>query len=108
MDEKRPGMKRNLALAALAVPIVLAGCSHPRPVVAYAPPPPEYTEIAQHGFHDGFEAARRDIAEGKPPSIDRHPRFRNPPVPPPAFEDYRRGFRNGYERALHSGPSEER
>jgi hypothetical protein len=44
------------------------------------------------------------MAAGLAPDIDRHPRFRNPPVPPPAFEDYRYGFREGYGRALHTGP----
>jgi hypothetical protein len=99
-------MKKWIALAALLLPISLAGCSHPRPVVVYAaaPPPPGYSEIAQHGYHDGFEAARRDIAQGKPPSLDRHPRFRNPPVPPPAFEDYRQGFRAGYDAYMRHGP----
>ena len=98
-------MRTSIALAALALPLAIAGCSHPRPV-AYEvpPPPPAYTQIAQRGFHDGFEAARRDMARGIPPDVDRHPRFRNPPVPPPAFEDYRHGFREGYQRALHTGP----
>jgi hypothetical protein len=99
-------MKKWIALAALSVPIFLAGCSHPRPVVVYAaaPPPSEFTAIAQRGYHDGFEAARRDVAQQKPPNFERHPRFRNPPVPPQAFEDYRRGFKSGYEGFLHQGP----
>jgi hypothetical protein len=41
---------------------------------------------------------------GRPPNLERHPRFHNPPVPPPAFEDYRRGFRRGYEAFLHGAP----
>jgi hypothetical protein len=90
-------MKKWLALAALLLPLSLAGCSHPRPVYAEPPPPPDYTEISRQGFHDGFAAARRDVDQGKPPSVERHPRFRNPPVPPVAFEDYRRGFREGYQ-----------
>lgn len=98
-------MRAYLAVAALALPLALAGCSHPRPV-AYdvPPPPPAYTQIAQRGFHDGFDAARRDMTRGIAPDVDRHPKFRNPPVPPPAFEDYRHGFREGYQRALHTGP----
>ena len=99
-------MKKWLALAALLLPISLAGCSHPQPVVVYnAPPPPsEFTEAARQGYHDGFEAARRDIAQGRPPSVERHPRFRNPPVPAPAFEEYRNGFRAGYDQFIHHGP----
>jgi hypothetical protein len=37
--------------------------------------------------------------------VDRHKRFRNPPVPPPAFEDYRVGFRRGYDAFIsHMSP----
>ena len=97
-------MRRALSLVVLALPFAIAGCSHPQPVVYAAPPPPAFTEIAQRGFHDGFDAARRDIAKGISPRVDRHPRFRNPPVPPPAAEDYRHGFREGYDRALRGGP----
>lgn len=98
-------MRFPLALAVLALPLAIAGCSHPRPAVyEVPPPPPAFTQIAQQGFHDGFQAARRDMAKGLAPNVDRHPKFRNPPVPPPAAEDYRHGFREGYQRALHTGP----
>ena len=100
-------MKKLLAVAALLLPVpfMLAGCAHPQPVAVYAPPPPaEFDQIGQRGFHDGFEAAQRDVARGVPPSAERHPRFRNPPVPPPAWEDYRHGFREGYGAFLHQGP----
>jgi hypothetical protein len=98
-------MKRLLALSALSLPLFLAGCAH-RTVVVYAPPPPpaEFSAIAQQGFNDGFEAARRDVAHNVPPGVDKHPRFRNPPVPPPAWEDYRHGFREGYQAFLHQAP----
>ncbi|HYA24333.1 MAG TPA: hypothetical protein VEF05_09240 [Terriglobales bacterium] len=93
-------MKKWLALAALAVSCSLAACSHPRPVPP-PPPPPEYPAVAREGFHDGWEAARRDVARGGPLPIERHPRFANPPVPPEAAEDYRRGFRRGYNVYLN-------
>ena len=97
-------MRKAFALAVLALPLAVAGCSHPQTVVyAVPPPPPAFTQIAQRGFHDGFEAARRDMAKGVAPNVDRHPHFRNPPVPPPAFEDYRHGFREGYQRAFREG-----
>jgi hypothetical protein len=103
---RKENMRKALALVVLALPFAIAGCSHPRPVVyAAPPPPPAFTEIAQRGFHDGFDAARRDIAKGIPPRADRHPRFRNPPVPPPAVEDYRHGFREGYQQAIRNGPT---
>ena len=99
-------MKKIIALAALLLPLTLAGCSHPTTVVYAAPPPPppEFTAIAQQGYHDGIDAARRDIHHGLPPDVNRHPRFRNPPVPPPAIEDYRHGFREGYRQSYRNGP----
>jgi hypothetical protein len=98
-------MKKTLLLLALAAPVALAGCSHPTYVAGYqAPPPPAYNEIGQRGFHDGYDAARRDIATGRPPNLEAHPKFRNPPAPPPAWEDYRQGFREGYHRAMHEVP----
>jgi hypothetical protein len=100
-------MKKRIALLALFLPMVLAGCSHPQPAPYYPPPPPPpqaFASVAQQGFHDGFEAAERDVREGRPPDLDRHPRFRNPPVPPLAIEDYRHSFREGYNNFLHHGP----
>ncbi|HXR39364.1 MAG TPA: hypothetical protein VN776_09740 [Terracidiphilus sp.] len=96
-------MKKWLALGALLLPLSLAGCAHPQPVV-YGPPPAEFNEIARQGFHDGFEAAKRDVARNLPPGVEKHPKFRNPPVPPPAVEDYRHGFREGYQAFLHRTP----
>jgi hypothetical protein len=87
------------------LPLALAGCSHPRPVAYYAPPPPPpgWNEIGRQGFHDGLEAARHDVESGRAPDPARHPRFRKPPVPPPAIEDYRRGFRGGYDQVYQHG-----
>jgi len=94
-----------IALAALLAPVAMVtGCSHPRPVVVAAPPPPppEFGPVAQQGYHDGIQAARRDIRSGLPFDLQRHPRFRNPPVGPP--EEYRRGFRAGYDAIFRAGP----
>jgi hypothetical protein len=93
------------ALAALLFPVALiTGCSHPQPVVVVAPPPPppEFGPTAQQGYHDGIEAARHDIRSGLAFDLQRHPRFRNPPIGPP--EEYRRGFRAGYDATFRGGP----
>ena len=94
------------AMAALFLPLAAAGCAHPRPVVYAAPPPPQpaMSPAAQQGYHDGFLAARRDMRHELPPDVRRHPRFRKPPVPPPAMEEYRQGFRAGYRAAIHGAP----
>lgn len=96
-------MRSFLALILLLSPFALVGCSHPQPVV-YAPPPPGYPAVTQRAYQDGFRAARQDIDDGKGPDLERHPRFRNPHVPPPVVEDYRHGFREGYQQAFRSGP----
>ena len=97
-------LKTPLLLLALALPALLAGCSHPQPIAYYPPPPPPaWGEVLQHGYHDGVEAARNDIYRGKAPDAARHPRFRNPSVPPPAVEEYRHGFRDGYDQVYRHG-----
>lgn len=90
----------------LALPILLTliftGCSHSAPYYP-PPPPPAYSSFAQEGYRDGIAAANRDIRRGLPPDPGRHPRFRRPPVPPPAIGDYRQGFRVGYDQVFHHG-----
>jgi hypothetical protein len=103
-------MKKTLLLLALSAPLALAGCSHPRYVSYYQgpPPPAAYSEIAQRGYHDGFDAARHDISNRRSPDLEAHSKFRNPPVPPPAFEDYRQSFREGYRHAMRDVPPQAR
>jgi hypothetical protein len=100
-------MKKILALVPLVFAVTLIGCSHPQPYYGPPPPPPpglNYQAIEQQGQHDGFDAARHDVQTGRPPVFSDHPRYRNPPVPPPAFGSYRQGFRVGYEQFLHQSP----
>jgi hypothetical protein len=97
-------MKR-LLIAVAALPLLVftgIGCAHSAPPPYYAPPPPG--AIASQGYNDGVNAARRDMAQGRPPRVDRHPRFRNPPVPPggPAHI-YRDNFHRGYDWAYRGG-----
>jgi hypothetical protein len=95
-------MKKLLSVAFILLPLGLAGCAH-RTVVVYDPPP-AYSEAAQQGWHDGVRAAQHDIANGLRPDLARHPRFNQPPVPPPLWEDFRHGFRDGYQRVFAGGP----
>jgi hypothetical protein len=97
-------MKKVWAMAVLLLPFALAGCSHPQPYYPPPPPPPAFSEAAQQGYHDGIDAGQRDVSKGAPPEVDRHPRFRNPPVPPPLMEDYRHAFRRGYDEVYRHGP----
>jgi hypothetical protein len=63
-------------------------------------PPQEFRDVQRQGFHDGIEAARRDIAEQHPIDVERKREFREPPVPPESREEYREGFHRGYDMAL--------
>jgi hypothetical protein len=96
-------LKVFAVMAALFLPLALAGCSHPQPVV-YAPPAPGLSALAQRGYYDGSLAARNDIRKGLAPNVERYPKFRNPPAPPQAFEEYRHSFRAGYMQTLRGGP----
>jgi hypothetical protein len=64
-------------------------------------PPQEYNDVQRNGFHAGVEAARHDIDRGLPPDADRHGDFRHPHLPRGPREDFRRGFRHGYEMAYN-------
>lgn len=67
-------------------------------------PPQEYGDIQRQGFHAGIEAARHDLDHGMSPDPGRHADFRRPQAPPRQREDFRRGFRHGYEVAYqHRG-----
>ncbi|HKO10876.1 MAG TPA: hypothetical protein VJV22_02835 [Acidobacteriaceae bacterium] len=91
-------MKRLLSIGLIAIPLALAGCGD-RQVVAYGPPP-AYSMAERRGFDDGVRAAHWDMRHRRRPDFDDHERFRNPPVPPGLREEYRRGFHEGYDRAL--------
>lgn len=62
--------------------------------------PGEFSEIRRRGFQDGVEGARRDVENHRRPDPNSHEEFRNPKVPPPMRDEYREGFRRGYERAM--------
>lgn len=91
----------GLTMAPMAVPTAEAQISFH---LGWQQPPHEYNDIQRQGFHAGIEAARHDLDRGLPPDPHRHWDFRRPDVPPPAREDFRRGFRHGYEVAYqHRG-----
>lgn len=96
-------MKRLLLFVALPLFLMpLTGCGHPAPPPYYAPPPPG--AIVRDAYNAGVSAAQRDISRGLPPDVNRHSRFRNPPVPPgQPVSIYRRNFRRGYRSVYNSG-----
>jgi hypothetical protein len=62
--------------------------------------PDRFSEIGRRGFHDGVDGARHDIENHRRPDPNNRDEYRNPRVPPQLVEDYREGFRLGYERAI--------
>jgi hypothetical protein len=95
-------MRKLLAAAVLPVLLfALAGC-HPTPP-PYPPPPPPGV-LANQAYSDGVNAARQDLYRRLPPNVDRHGRFRNPPVPPgQPVRIYRNNFQRGYAWVYNGG-----
>jgi hypothetical protein len=63
-------------------------------------PPSEFRDAQRQGFHDGIEGARKDFENHRPPNVGNRDEFRHPHVARDLREDYREGFRAGYDRAM--------
>ncbi|HEY4008697.1 MAG TPA: hypothetical protein VGM11_00995 [Acidobacteriaceae bacterium] len=60
--------------------------------------PPEFRAAQQRGFHDGIEGAKRDFKNHRQPNVMNRDEYRDPHfISPPDREDYRMGFRRGYD-----------
>jgi hypothetical protein len=104
---------RALAAAAIALMTCFGGDA----MVAqyYGPPPqqyaqgpawdqvpPEFRAAQQRGFHDGMEGAKKDFENHRQPNVMNRDEYRNPHfISRPDREDYRMGFRRGYDVAVH-------
>lgn len=64
-------------------------------------PPHEFREIQRQGFHDGIEGARKDFDNHRAPNVNNRDEYRHPHVSPSARDDYREGFRRGYDAAMN-------
>lgn len=77
------------------------------------PPPPGYynqpwtqppamyrDDVAQRGFHDGIEGARRDFQNHRPPNVNNRDEYRHPSFSGPARHQYRDAFRRGYQMGV--------
>lgn len=62
--------------------------------------PHEFREIQRKGFHDGVDGARKDFDNHRRPDVNNREEYRHPDVPRSEREDYRDGFRRGYEAAM--------
>lgn len=62
-------------------------------------PPQEFRDIQRQGYHDGIEGARKDFDNHRRPDVNNRDEYRHPHVPASARDDYREGFRHGYQVA---------
>jgi hypothetical protein len=64
-------------------------------------PPAEFRDVQRQGFHDGIEGARLDFDHHRMPDVNNRKEYRHPHVDSAVREDYREGFRRGYDVAMH-------
>jgi hypothetical protein len=64
-------------------------------------PPHEFSEIQRKGFHDGVDGARKDFDHHRAPNVQNREEYRHPHVDESARDDYREGFRRGYDAAMN-------
>lgn len=104
---------RTTGLAAMAMALSIVSSTGAISAQHYGPPPPyeqqrdwdrvppEFRAAQQRGFHDGIEGAKRDFKNHRRPDVNNRDEYRNPHfISPPDREDYRMGFRRGYEIAV--------
>jgi hypothetical protein len=63
-------------------------------------PPEAFRDVQRQGFHDGVEGARKDFDHHRAPNVNGREEYRHPHVDAAARDDYREGFRRGYDVAM--------
>ena len=63
-------------------------------------PPSDFREIAQRGFRDGMDGARKDVENHRRPGVNNRDEYRTPPVDRRDWREYKRGFKRGYDVAM--------
>ena len=92
-----------LALGTVAVPSNEAFAAAPAGLQWNMPwdqPPNEFKEMEKRGFHDGVQGAMKDYDHHRFPDVERRSEYRKPHVESGFREDYRKGFRRGYNDAM--------
>jgi hypothetical protein len=62
--------------------------------------PGQGSEIQRRGFHDGIDGARKDFENHRQPDVNNRDEYRHPNVPRELQDEYREGFRRGYEQGV--------
>jgi hypothetical protein len=63
-------------------------------------PPREFRDIQRQGFRDGVDGARKDVDNHRRPDVNNRDEYRHPRYFGREAEDYRAGFRRGYDTAM--------
>ena len=63
-------------------------------------PPSEFKEMERRGFHDGVRGAMKDYDHHRFPDVERRSEYKHPHVEASLRDDYRKGFRRGYDDAM--------
>jgi hypothetical protein len=108
MNSKWIGLSVLAVSVALIAPAKVKAIGVPAtPVAGYAQdhgdwdqPPQEFRDIQRQGFHDGVEGARKDFNNHRRPDVNNRDEYRHPHVPRSDRDDYREGFRRGYETGV--------
>jgi hypothetical protein len=92
------GLNSTKALAVSPEPAPPAG--YQQDTGGWDQAPREFRDFQRKGFHDGVEGARKDFANHRTPDPANRDEFHHPHVPRDMREDYRDGFRRGYDVAM--------
>lgn len=69
--------------------------------IPWLQPPPEFKEAQRKGFHAGVQAAIKDYDHHRFPDYNRRREYRHPHIDAAYRDDFRQGFRRGYDDAIH-------
>jgi hypothetical protein len=95
-----PAVALLIGMSVVPTARALSGQQGPPAPYGWDAPPRELNDIQRQGFHEGVEAARRDLQMNRHPDMDDHEAFRHPHLPPEQRDAFRDGFRRGYNRAM--------
>ena len=63
-------------------------------------PPSEFQEAARQGFQDGIVGAQKDFENHRRFNVNNRDEYRHPNVSGGLRNDYRKGFRRGYDAGV--------
>lgn len=100
-------------ITALAIPLMFGGFSrslHAQPAAHSAAIMDDDHDrghdAREMGHRDGMRAAYDDMRDHRRADADDHDNYRNPPVDKHARDDYRAGFRDGYNDAVRNAQAQ--